>query len=145
MKVASILKKITPHFLKNLRSNLIRAKKKKIIKTNILKIRNAQPLILEAIKKKDKINVIFLVIQDAVWKYDEVYRLLNKDPKFNVNVVVIPLVRNGEGQMATYYQTLNYFEAKNYNTIASFDKANNCWLDIKSITNPDIVFFYKST
>ena len=141
MYIKNIFKKIVPRFLIIFRRKLIAAISEQFKKVQIAKIQRSQALILESIKKKEKINIIFLVIHDSIWKYDEVYRLLNNDSKFNVKIIVIPLVRNGEGQMDTYYQTLNYFQNKNYHTIESFDKDNNCWLDIKSITSPHVVFF----
>lgn len=107
----------------------------------IKKIRNSQVKIVKELRKKEVLNVIFLVIQDSVWKYEEVYSLLDKNPKFNVNVAVIPLVRKGKGEMTVYAKTLKYFEDNNYKVVKSFDNENDRWLDIKAITKPDIVFF----
>ncbi len=112
-----------------------------LFKQELKKINRFQNEFVKKVKQKDKINVIFLVIHNAVWKYEEVYKLLDEDPTFDVRVVVVPLVRNNEGQLDNYYQTLNYFKNNKYNTIGSFDEENKEWLDIKSITNPDLVFF----
>lgn len=107
----------------------------------IKKIRLSQKQIALNVRKKEIINVIFLVIHDSVWKYEEVYNLLDNDPKFNVNIVVIPLVRNGLGDIAVYKKTLSYFINNNYHTIQSYEEKTESWLDIKEITSPDIVFF----
>lgn len=119
----------------------------KNIKLNIDIIRyrkKHKKLIVELIEKKI-INVIFLVIHHSIWKYEEVYRLLDKDSRFNVKVVVIPLVRDGKGDMETYNQTLDYFVSSDYSTLSSYDIQKDSWIDIKKVTRPDIVFFYKST
>ena len=115
----------------------------KNIKLNIDIIRyrkKHKKLIVELIEKKI-INVIFLVIHHSIWKYEEVYRLLDKDSRFNVKVVVIPLVRDGKGDMETYNQTLDYFVSSDYSTLSSYDIQKDSWIDIKKVTRPDIVFF----
>jgi len=76
-----------------------------------------------------------------VWKYEELYRLLDLDNKFNVKVVIIPLVRDGKGDKEVFSRTLSYFENNGYKTFSSYNKEKSTWLDIKSITKPDIVFF----
>ena len=136
-----IIKKIIPLrlkiFLRELLSPLLDYKIRKEIK----KIRDNREGILQKVKSKNVHNVIFLVIHDSVWKYEEVYRLMSEDSTFNVNVVVIPLVREREAQMDVYYQSLDYFENQGYCTIASYDGDNKKWLDVKEIIKPDIVFF----
>lgn len=110
-------------------------------KYEVKKIRNFQIHIVNKIRKKEKIKVIFLVIHDSIWKYEEIYNFLDKDPKFKVSVVIIPLVRGKECQMCVFNKTLNYFVSNGYNTVSSYDENNSSWFDIKSIINPDVVFF----
>lgn len=107
----------------------------------IKKIKSSQAYIVKELRQKRKLKVIFLALYDSVWKYEEVYRLLDKDPKFVANVVVCPLVRNGKADMTVYKNTLNYFLNNDYNVLPSYDSENDCWRDIKAITQPDIVFF----
>lgn len=111
------------------------------LKKEIKQIRESQKGIVNKLRKENKIKIIFLVIHHSVWKYEEVYRLLEKDPKFNIRVVIIPLVKEGLGDMEVYNKTLNYFDNSKYNVIPSYDKINNSWLDIKVLTKPDIIFF----
>ena len=56
------------------------------LKQQIKKVRNNQDLIIKNIKSKEVINVMFLVIFDSIWKYEEVYRLFEKDPKLEVAI-----------------------------------------------------------
>lgn len=141
MSLKSILKNSTPLFLLKIKRKIhikyIDSKTKKDLK----KTKKSQPLILKQLQNKEKLNVIFLVIHDSVWKYEEIYKLLENDPKFKVEIVVIPLVRSDMGDMEVFNKTLYYFIQNNYNVISSFDKVNTEWLDIKQITKPDIVFF----
>ena len=67
--------------------------------------------------------------------------LLDEDPKFEIRIVVIPLVRDGQADMDVFHKTLNYFQRKGYRTLSSYDPEKKTWLDIKKITQPDIVFF----
>lgn len=110
-------------------------------KQKIKKLRFKQTNLIKVIRLKDKIDVIFLVIHDSIWKYEEVYKLLDNDSKFNVIVVVIPLVRNNICDMETYYQSLEFFNNKKYNTLGAYDEDKKLWLDVKKLINPDVVFF----
>ena len=141
MNIKSVLKKITPNFLVFIRRGSLNWIVKQKEKRQIQKTQKAQILILETIRKKEKVNVIFLAMFDSIWKYDEVYRLLNNDPKFNVKVVVIPHIVNNKVQTVLYNRTLNFFKKNGYFTNSSYDEYNKSWIDIKSILNPDIVFF----
>ncbi len=96
---------------------------------------------IDGIRNKATINVIFLVIHHSVWKYEELFRRLEQDPRFSVKVVVIPLVIAGDVDMQNYDQTLNYFKAKDCVTVPAFDPNKNLWRDIKKDTQPDVVFF----
>ena len=121
--------------------NFKKIKKKYLFKKEVDQIRKNQSSIVNELKDKNLLNVIFLVIHDSIWKYEEVYKLLDKSPRFNPRIVVIPMVRDGKELMGVYNQTLTYFETHEYNTFSSFDAKSNTWLDVKQLTRPDIVFF----
>ena len=108
---------------------------------DIIRSRKRHKKLISELTEKKIINVVFLVIHHAIWKYEEVYRLLNNDSKFNVKVVIIPLVNDGKEDMKTYNQTLNYFVSSGYSTLSSYNQKNDSWIDIKKTTDPDIVFF----
>lgn len=141
MVIKTILKKIVPSKLVPILYSLYKPFGRFLFKYELKKIRKKQHELVQVLKLQQKIKVIFLVIHESVWKYEEVYNLLNKDPKFDVEVVVIPLVRNNEGQMDVYQQTLHYFKQNNYRTKGAYDELNKTWLDIKELTKPDVVFF----
>jgi len=141
MNIKSIFKSVLPLNLIKLLRKISSFKDNYFLGRDIKKIRGSQVKIVEELRKKEILNVIFLVIHDSVWKYQEVYKLLDEDSRFRVKVVVIPLVREGKAVMDVYNQTSNYFLKNNYNVVSSYDFKNNIWSDIKSITKPDIVFF----
>ena len=139
--LSKIIKKITPKLIKLFLIKVLNYKSPFYLKNELKRTRIVQKKLIRELKDKEIINVIFLVIHSSVWKYDEVYKLLKNDTRFNLKIVVVPLVRNKLGEMSTYNQTLNFFLKKGYNPTGAYDKTNNSWKDIKSLTKPDIVFF----
>ena len=111
------------------------------LKQEIKHIRKKQSVLISELKNQNTITLIFLAIHDSIWKYEEVYRLFKEDKRFEVSVVVIPLVRNGIADMETYDQSMQFFKANNYKTFSSYDYENKQWLDVNDILKPDIVFF----
>ena len=137
----SAIKKILPASLKKMVVKRFSFVFKQISRLKTMCIRNAQHHLVNVLKDKKVINVVFLVIHDSIWKYEELYRLLDRSKYFNVQIAVIPLVRDGVSQLDTYNQTLEYFKKGNYNTFGTYDATSNVWLDVKSECNPDVVFF----
>jgi len=98
--------------------------------------------IILKIKKKDKFKVVFFLIQDSAWKYEGVYRLMEKDDRFEPIVVVCPYIVYGEETMRRdMNQAYNTFLTKDYNVIKTYNEATKKWLDVKKEIKPDIVFF----
>lgn len=82
------------------------------------------------------------MIHNSIWKYDNLYRLMEQDPRFEPIVVVCPYVLYGEKSMEReMYQACEYSKMKGYRFISTFDESKNEWLDVKREVNPDIVFF----
>ena len=94
------------------------------------------------IRKKEKITVVFLLIHESVWKYEELYKLMEKDIRFNPVVVVCPYIMYGNDTMLRdMRQAYNSFKKRNYNVIKSLNEKTGEWLDVKKDLKPDIVFF----
>ncbi|MFC5191140.1 CDP-glycerol glycerophosphotransferase family protein [Algoriphagus aquatilis] len=106
-----------------------------------LKARFYQKRIINKIKGKDKINVIFLVIHESVWKYSYLYDLLEKSERFNPVVVVCPYLPMGENVMIEdLNKCYEFFKTGGYRVVKSL-KDNNKWLDVNRELDPTIVFF----
>ena len=103
---------------------------------------------LKIIQKKEKIKVAFFVIHESVWKYDELYRLMEQDKRFDPIIVVCPYIVYGEDNMLREMnQAFNAFNKKGYKTVKTL-KENGTWLNVRNEIKPDIVFFtnpYKLT
>jgi hypothetical protein len=94
------------------------------------------------IKKKDKIVVVFFLIHDADWKYEGVYRLMEKDEQFEPIVVVCPYIAYGDDFMLRILNhAYNSFKKEGYRVIKSLNENTGKWLNIKSEIHPDIICF----
>lgn len=97
---------------------------------------------LERVKKKKIVKVAFFAIYSSVWKYDEVYQLMEQDPRFDPIVVVCPVVNYGkENMLEEMGKSYSFFENKGYNVIRTYNQENDIYLDVKQEINPDIIFY----
>lgn len=93
------------------------------------------------LKNKECIRVVFLVANKSIWKADHIFNDMLKDDFFDPMILVIPTTGiNEESRNELLNNTYQYFLAKNYPTISSFDEMNSCWIKLESIA-ADILFF----
>lgn len=132
------LKKIASSFYSSITHHIqLLSKRHKIRKIQI------QQMQLEKnIRKKPRIKVAFFLIHDSVWKYERLYRLMEKNDRFDPIVIVCPYITFGE---ETMLREMNHayhsFKKKKYNILKAYDESKNVWLDVKKEICPDIVFF----
>ena len=111
-------------------------------KVKIKRVQANHKKALLLIKNKDKIKVAFFLIHDSVWKYEGVYRLMEKDERFEPIVVVCPYIVSGEETMLREMnQAYNSFTLKGYNVVKTYNENDKKWLNVKEEVQPDIVFF----
>lgn len=98
--------------------------------------------IIKRISKKDKINVVFVVLYDSIWKCDELYKKMRNSNYYNPIVLICPIVNFGREnmlfQMDKSYET---FAKRGYNPIRSYDKNNNTYIDLKKDLSADIILY----
>lgn len=91
---------------------------------------------------KERINCVFLALFDSVWKYDNVYRLMEKDTRFNPIILVCPIVNYGKENMYENMETsYNTFKGKGYHVIRSYCIETDEYLDLRKELKPDIIFY----
>lgn len=112
------------------------------IRKDIVRKKDQYNAKLQELKNKHKIKVVFFVIHSSVWKYDELYMLLEEDPLFDPLIVVCPYLKVDDGEMFQEMQsTYDLFKEKKFNVIKSYvDKKQN-WIDVHKEFNPDIIFY----
>lgn len=135
------MKKIIPKPIQLYLINLYNFFTKRKTDKEIIAIRKSHKIILEGLRNKKSLKVIFLVLHSSVWKYEELYNLFKKDKKFSPQVIIIPVVKSKEIDWENYYRTLNYFIRSDYNCVGTYNEIDKTWMNVKKISNPDIVFF----
>jgi hypothetical protein len=98
---------------------------------------------LNKAREKERIEVVFIVLNPDIWKYENVYRLLEKDSRFNPIVVICPATNLQDHKVVIdlMKQAYQSFLEKGYNVICSYDESTEKYLDVKGSLKPDIVFF----
>lgn len=110
--------------------------KKRLFKR--MQVKHAE--LLQQLKGKKKIKVVFLAIHKSVWKVDPVFQKMLKDPFFEPEILVCPYTPYGEERMLEdLKQTYSYFIDKGYPVRKSL-KEDGSWYKLDEI-KPDIVFF----
>ena len=93
------------------------------------------------IRKKAIIKVAFFIYLEAEWKYELLYRFMEKDKRFEPIIVIIPHMSYGkETMLKEMRQAYNYFKGKDYKVFKSLNEKSGEWLNVKREIEPDIVF-----
>ncbi|MBR4996073.1 MAG: CDP-glycerol glycerophosphotransferase family protein [Alistipes sp.] len=109
------------------------------VKINIL-LPIYQKILVYRLRHKKHINVVFIAFSLPMWRYQHIYDLLSKHPRFNVSVIIIPTISYSKEQQEKCVNELSdYFAAKNVNY--QFGESSQGLLDIKSELSPDILFY----
>lgn len=103
--------------------------------------RNYAKVIKRLRKKKEPLNVLFMTIYDSNWKYDSVYQLMLKDPRFNPIILVCPDVYRGKEHMLEIMnKCCRAFKKKGYTFVRTYDEETDSYIDAHAY-NPDIIFY----
>lgn len=105
--------------------------------------------VLQKVREKasrgEKINVAFYILETNKWKYEGIYRLLEKDARFNPYIVVVPYAAGAiiQDDFAPHMlQVYRYFKDRGYNVFLPYSEKDNRVLtraDAPEL-NPDILF-----
>ncbi len=95
---------------------------------------------LRSLKGKKILKCVFLALFDEVWKYDEVYRLMKKNPRFDPLILVCPIVNYGyDNMISRTNKCYTSFKSKGYNVVKAFDGVR--YIDVIKELSPDILFY----
>lgn len=99
-------------------------------------------IITKRLKKKDVINVIFLPMNVAMWKYQGVYDLLKHDNRFRLFVFLAPATTYSlESRCADLRDMRKFFSAHDIPFIDYELEKGKGPVDIFTIVKPDIIFY----
>lgn len=87
------------------------------------------------------LNVVFMVLYSSVWKYDSVYKLMEKDPRFHPLILVCPIADYGHQHMLENLKpTYEMFKKKGYNVMCAYNEENGKYVNVEDL-NPDILMY----
>lgn len=101
-------------------------------------------IIRKKLKDGEKIVVCLFVCRTSCWFFDNLYKKLEESNCFTPYVVVKPFLTMGKEAMIEYMNnTYDDLSKKGYRIIKTYNDETGEFLDIKTIINPDIVFYTK--
>lgn len=90
------------------------------------------------IKRKDKINIVFIASTLSMWRYQHIYRLLDRHPRFKVSIVILPFSRYSKEQQKNDIITLKaYFDSLGIQYFVQDSTSINILRNL----SPDILFY----
>ncbi|MBR1626122.1 MAG: CDP-glycerol glycerophosphotransferase family protein [Bacteroidales bacterium] len=105
---------------------------------NIVQI-HQQRYVKKLHKRGDKIKVVFIASNLSLWKYERVYRLMSKDERFCVTILLSPIITiDKQAQLNDIRQLREYFLLKNIPFIDF--KETELPFDLRRL-DPDIIFY----
>lgn len=118
-------------------------KKDREFKRRIGLIQEKHKEALAQLRMKKPIRCVFLALFDSVWKYDNVYSIMENDERFEPIILVCPIVNYGESNMIermdACYKSL---QNKGYNNvIKAYDNVSRKYVDLREDLHPDIIFY----
>ena len=94
------------------------------------------------LRKKDMITIAFVTMNVAMWKYQALYDLLKKNPRYKLYIIISPSVKFSRETMIGDVQAMRSYFAKRSMEFIDWDVENNKEPeDIKQTINPDILFY----
>lgn len=97
---------------------------------------------LEIVRTKEKVKTAFFLTHESVWKYDVLFELMLKHPRFEPVLFVCPVVNYGtENMLFEMEKTYNSFKKTGYDVTKTYNKETGEYLDIKKSFSPDLIFY----
>ena len=101
-------------------------------------------IIVNKLKSKKKINIIFLTNHVSQWKYQILIEIFNRNDKYITKVIFVPDDNYNKDYLTEFNFNKVEFEKIDIELISSFNDKTNSWFDLNSLHKPDIVFFSRS-
>lgn len=93
------------------------------------------------LRHKKQINVTFIAMSLSMWRYQHLYELLSKHPRFNVSILILPCIQWAKKQQdKDRVELLEYFQEKGIKPILGV-KEDDTHIDLRNELKPDILFY----
>lgn len=98
-----------------------------------------QKILVWRLRRKKKINVVFIASTLAMWRYQNIYELMCRHRRFNASIVILPFSSYSQEQQANDVAKLKtYFDLID---IKYYVGDVNTTFDIRKQLHPDILFY----
>lgn len=96
---------------------------------------------IKQLKDKSPIRCLFFVIFHQGWKCDEIYKIMEQNPRFEPLIIACPRMNYGkEAMLRTLNDCFSFFSNKGYRVIKAYDEIKDKYIDIRNM-NPDVIFY----
>lgn len=146
-KINNILKKILPSFIISLLKPILISIKKEILnkllfRLDLIKYNRNYKKQIQSLKHKDKIRVVFFLLNVDTWKYDSIYRKMKNSKRYEPIVMICPITNKGDDFLLhEFNKSILFCKKEKYDFKEGLNFNNKTLLDVKKDINPDIVFF----
>ena len=107
-----------------------------------LVISHRQARYVAKLRKKDHVDVVFLPMNVAMWKYQHLYELLKNDSRFRVHIFLTPFADFANSQRIEDVQAMRvYFDERKIDYVDCEPEKDKPLVDIRSVVDPDIIFY----
>jgi hypothetical protein len=96
----------------------------------------------EKVKKGEKIQVAFFLINVSVWKWDELFKMMLSSRLFSPVIVICPIINHGrEYMLETLNQCIYFFKEKKYPFIVTYEEQRDTYINVQKEIAPDLIFY----
>lgn len=142
MKLKEVLKQYLPSCLLSIFRNIRLFSINVVYKIVLLVLPFYYKAREKQLRNRTQLNIVFFLTHYADWKFEYLYRFMEKDPFFNPSIVLVPVNDFGrEDPQVEMIRSYSILHAKGYKVIKAYDFETKEYLDVKKQFLPDIVFY----
>lgn len=98
--------------------------------------------LIQSIDTSKPVNVTFIAMNVAMWRYQRLWELMSKDPRFNVSIVLSPCIDYDKAQIVKEVEAMRqYFDARNMPYWDCDAEGGGAVLDIRKTLDPLVMFY----
>lgn len=98
--------------------------------------------LIQSIDTSKPVNVTFIAMNVAMWRYQRLWELMSKDPRFNVSIVLSPCIDYDKAQIVKEVEAMRqYFDTRNMPYWDYDAEGGGAVLDIRKTLDPLVMFY----
>lgn len=98
-------------------------------------------ILTRILRHKKTINVVFFAASVSMWRYQHIYELMSRCPRFKVDIIIQPASAYNESQKHADVKALkDFFTSKDIPFILA-EKEDGGYIDIRKELSPDVLFY----